>query len=335
VTERDPTALYRAAQRAATRMSGNYNENVRVDTSDGPRLVRIPIPRADQMDLRIWPEWKVLGAISPDVEQVPRLLHVSEDPPFQIHEFVEGRQLNQLAPRGRPVPATVIPDVLALFGQLAGVTADRLPTLPAGWPDDGQCSDFARLLSDATQQIYDENHDTFGGLFRALGIPEYPLVSVTAAWSALIPRPFRLIHADLHRQNMLLSSRGVVFLDWELALWGDPVYDLAVHVSKMTYLDNELRALLTGWEARAGSSTGRCWRDDLTAYLRHEWVKAAIVDTLRFTREIVAEHTTAGRRQVLIGKLTGTLNSAGQVWGWRHELSNHDVTRIIAGARVS
>ncbi|MCA1674758.1 MAG: hypothetical protein LC799_22060, partial [Actinobacteria bacterium] len=60
----EPSALYRAAQRADTPMSGSYHENVRVDAPGGPVLVRIPLPRAEQMDLRVWNEWEVLGAVA-------------------------------------------------------------------------------------------------------------------------------------------------------------------------------------------------------------------------------------------------------------------------------
>src|SRR5262245_51076600 len=115
----DPLGLYQAAQRAGASMSGSYHDNVRVSTPGGPVLVRIPRSRASQLNLRAWNEWEVLRTVAGSVERVPRLLHVCAAPPFQIHEFVRGRQLNDLAPRGARVPPTVIQDVLALFAQLA------------------------------------------------------------------------------------------------------------------------------------------------------------------------------------------------------------------------
>jgi thiamine kinase-like enzyme len=54
----------------------------------------------------------------------------------------------------------------------------------------------------------------------------------------LTPRPFRLVHADVHRKNIL---------DGELALLGDPVYDLAVHLHEMGYLPEEERRAVAGW----------------------------------------------------------------------------------------
>lgn len=322
----DPAALYRAARRAATSMSGSYHDNVRVDTPGGPVLVRIPLARADQMDLRIWKEWEVLGAVADRVARVPRLLHVSADPPFQIHEFVRGDQLNELAPRGSRVPPTVIPDVLTLFDQLAGIRGAELPALPAGWPGDGNCAAFAHLVSAATQRIHDDNRERFGALWHALGIPEDPLAPVRAAWPALRPRTFRLLHADVHRRNIVMSARGSVFLDWELALWGDPLYDLAVHLNKMTYLDDERSALLGGWAARAGPAAG--WSGDLSAYLRHERAKSAIVDSIRYSKKIAAG-TTPAQRDILVGALTATLRAAAPIWGNPTPLDTRDVHALL------
>ncbi|TCO54812.1 hypothetical protein [Actinocrispum wychmicini] len=44
--------------------AGFYNHNIRLETPGGPVIVRIPIPGADTMDLRIWPESDVLTGIA-------------------------------------------------------------------------------------------------------------------------------------------------------------------------------------------------------------------------------------------------------------------------------
>ncbi|HEY2724584.1 MAG TPA: aminoglycoside phosphotransferase family protein [Pseudonocardiaceae bacterium] len=320
----DPRVQYQDALRATSRASGYYNHNVRVDGPDGPVLVRIPVPQADQMDLRIWPESDVLRVVCALADGVPALRHVSADPPFQVHEFVHGTQLDDLAPRGTAVPPAVIPAVLRLFDQLAAVPRERLPPLPSGWPADGQSSAFARTLSDWTQRVFDSCLPGFAALFRDLGIPDDPLATAVADWPTLTERPFRLLHADLHRRNMLICADGVVFLDWELALWGDPLYELAVHVHKMTYLPAELNDLLAGWAARFDGS----WRDDLRAYLRHERMKSAIVHTVRYAKEI-AHGTPESRRTLLVEKLTGDLNRTRQVWR-RPPLHRDDVGRALA-----
>jgi hypothetical protein len=51
------------------------------------------------------------------------------------------------------------------------------------------------------------------------------LAPATQGWQRLRSRPLRLAHCDIHCKNMILDQGHVVFLDGELALWGDPVYD--------------------------------------------------------------------------------------------------------------
>ncbi|TDC74585.1 aminoglycoside phosphotransferase family protein, partial [Actinomadura sp. 7K507] len=262
--------------------AGYYNDNIRVDTPDGPVIVRIPIHGADMMDLRPWREDRVLSAVAPHVRDAPRLLHTSADPPFQVHEFIAGDVLNDVAPRGVPVPPHVLDDVVRLFTQLTSVP--RLPDVPASWPADQDTTAVAGLLSDLTHRVYDTFRDEYADLFTALAIPADPLAPVDALWRGLTPRPFTCVHADVHRRNMIVGDGTTTFLDWELALWGDPVYDLAVHIHKMGYLPDEQATLATRWQTAMPSDHITGWQKDLDAYLTHERIKSAIVDSVRYSQ---------------------------------------------------
>ncbi|WP_083731347.1 phosphotransferase [Protofrankia coriariae] len=198
----------------------------------------------DVMDLPIWPEPEVLRAVRGTVASVPRLLHTQDNPRFQIHEFIAGQLLDDVAPRGVRVPSHVLDDVAELFAQLGAVPRDHIPAVPPGWPDDGDTASFAGRLSAITADVHTRFLPEFGGLFDALGIPAEPLSTIDRAWAGLWPRPFRLLHTDVHRKNMILSGGRTYFLDWELALWGDPVYDLAVHLHKTAYQADEHDTLL-------------------------------------------------------------------------------------------
>ncbi|TDE33466.1 phosphotransferase [Actinomadura sp. 6K520] len=179
--------LYERARAHGDSAAGYYNDNIRVDTPEGPVIVRIPIHGADTMDLRPWREDRVLAAIAPHVRAAPRLLHTSADPPFQVHEFIAGDVLNDMAPRGIPVPPHVLDDVAGLFTQLTRVP--RLPDMPASWPTDQYTTAFARRLSDLTQRVYDTFSTHYADLFTALAIPTDPLAQVDDLWRGLTPRP--------------------------------------------------------------------------------------------------------------------------------------------------
>lgn len=305
-------SLYERARAHGDSAAGYYNDNIRVDTPDGPVIVRIPIHGADMMDLRPWREDRVLAAIAPHVRDAPRLLHSSDDPPFQIHEFIAGDVLNDVAPRGVAVPPHVVDDVVSLFAQLTNVP--RLPAVPADWPADSDTTAFARLLSDLTQRVYDTFSAEYAELFAALAIPADPLAPVDDLWRGLTPRPFTCVHADVHRRNVIVGNGKTTFLDWELALWGDPVYDLAVHIHKMGYLPDEQDALITRWRAVMPSEHITGWRRDLDAYLTHERIKSAIVDSVRYSQLFAAGGPYPYPEQQLIGSLVAKLDAARPYW---------------------
>ncbi|MEU4823025.1 aminoglycoside phosphotransferase family protein [Actinomadura sp. NPDC023710] len=302
--------LYERARAHGDAAAGYYNDNIRVDTSDGPVIIRIPIHGADMMDLRPWREDRVLTAIAPHVRDAPRVLHVSADPPFQVHEFIAGDVLNDVAPRGVPVPPHVLGDVARLFAQLARVP--KLPDVPASWPADKDTTAFACLLSDLTQRVYDTFSAEYADLFTALAIPADPLAPVGDLWRNLTPRAFVCVHADVHRRNIIVAGGATTFLDWELALWGDPVYDLAVHIHKMGYLPEERDALVTRWQAAMPSGHTTGWRQDLDAYLAHERIKSAIVDSVRYSQQFASSGPYPEHQ--LVTSLTTKLNAARPYW---------------------
>ncbi|MGW5684048.1 aminoglycoside phosphotransferase family protein [Nonomuraea sp. NPDC003754] len=293
-------------------MSGSYNKNVRVDTASGPVIVRIPMQNTDAMDLRIWREDEVMAAIAPYVTQVPRLLHVSPSPVFQVHEFIGGHVLEDVAPCGQRTPVHVCRDVTVLFRQLADVPLEYLPALPADWP--ATVSAFANVLTASVQGVYDTFVGEFGSVFADLSFPADPLAAIRARWPLLTERRFGLVHADVHRKNMIVTAGRTFFLDWELALWGDPVYDLAVHFHKMAYHVDEREAVQLQWLTTMPGEATQGWQADLPAYLAQEQVKTAIVHTVRYTKLI---REGVGNTEELIDKLLGELIEAHAIWETR------------------
>jgi thiamine kinase-like enzyme len=109
---------------------------------------------------------------------------------------------------------------------------------------------------------------------------------------------------------MIIADGRTYFLDWELSLWGDPVYDLAVHLHKMSYQPDESAALLSGWLTAVTGPASEGWQPDLDTYLAHERAKSAIVDTVRYTKLIASGTITAERKGELIDKLVSKINAA-------------------------
>lgn len=309
----DPLGLYQTALAAPWQAMGYYNRNVRATDRGRPVLVRIPIPGADEMDLRVLSEPDVLVAIAPYVADVPRLLHSSRKPRFQVHEYVEGEVVNAAWPRGDRLPARIVPAVVGLLGRLQRVPRAALPPIP-GWPADGDTAAFGRALSNVTEGVYERFRRRYWWALREFQVPADPLRAVRERWPSMSARPFCLVHSDIHRKNMILTAGRVVFLDWELALWGDPLYDLAVHMSKMGYLPDERDRLVDRWLRAMPAAATAGWSEDLATYLVHEQVKEALVGCIRYVRLFEQGRLTAEEQEQLVVKLTTKLAVAHVAW---------------------
>ena len=327
-TDVDWNAVYDTARAHMEKAQGYYNHNVRVDLPDGPVVVRIPIPNAQQMDLRLWPEQDVLRAIAPYILPAPRVLHTSTNPAYQIHQFITGNVLDAIAPRCTPVPTHVPGEVIALLSELHRVPRQALPPTPNGWPQDGDSAGFAARLAAVTQGVLIRHGEDFAPLYERLNVPPDPLAAVLDGLSRLRQRPAGCVHADIHRKNMIVDSGRTVFLDWELALWGDPVYDLAVHFHKMSYQPAEQQAVLDGWLALLPTAATTGWEDDVPAYLAHEQVKSVVVDTVRYSQQFAADPNSQLRRH-LSQQLTGKLRNARQHWRIEEPLDPDEVYEAL------
>ncbi len=323
-------ALYRSARDRSDR-AGYYNRNTFSEIHGHSVVVRIPIPGAPGMDLRVLPETVVLRAARDAHLPVPEVLHESEAPIFAVHEYIDGQVLDTVAPSGTALPEQAIPDLVDTITRLHRVPIKSLPRRPDWWPRDGDSAAFAAVLLRHTQSIFTNARATFAKTYRALGVPEDPLARVWPRLERLRSRPFRLVHADLHRKNLILDGRHTWVLDWELALWGDPLYEIAVHLHKMRYLPDEQQAFLA---LLARSPAGPCLEDadeDLETLLMHERCKSVLVDSLRYAEELQREGMSSGpRTTALCTRLAAKLADAASIWD-APPAAAREVRRALAG----
>ncbi|MFE2525301.1 phosphotransferase family protein [Streptomyces sp. NPDC059382] len=320
--------LYDRALEASEAAAGYYNRNVALPTVDGKVNVRIPLASADVMDLRLWREEEVLACINPHVGRVPELRHASDEPRFQVHHFIEGRVLDSFSPRGSTAPANVPGDVVTLLDQLARIPSDDVPVLPAHWPTSGDSVGFGRLLAGLTREVHATHVDEYGEAFSELGIPADPLATIESSWDTLTARPFVLLHADLHRKNMIVRDGVTWFLDWELALWGDPMYEIGIHLHKMDYPEEQQAFLLRRWRETLPARFTTGPPADLDLYMTHERIKSAIVDTVRYSKQLA--EATRPQRDFLVDRLARKVNAARRDWGAPPDLTRERVALTLA-----
>lgn len=216
----DVKAFVERATQQGVASRGHHNQNYVLPlTPDMAPLARraagtsvtVRIRRAEALPvvIRTWPdEAAILDAINAVLPHVPDCL-VKEDG-FAIHSYVEGVPLSSVCDNGKPVDTILIQALSDLLAQMAQVSRDTLPPLPDCWPgDDSDSQGFLRTLALLTdRQVRQPNWPAFGGLFAALGIPVDAMVRFAERVPVMSPRPFSLLHTDLHRDNLIMSYGG-------------------------------------------------------------------------------------------------------------------------------
>ena len=234
-------------------------------TAPGRWKCREPRPGLLWFDRRCFvSEEQLLRALAGRITGIPEVADVGG---IILARFIEGHTLGSLHKSGRPVPKVLCGQITDLFRQLAAVAGRTIPVERrcerADCPDDGDSDGFLeRLVSFTELQVYRQNLDRFGRLFRELGLGDESFRHLRKRVSGLTARPFCLLHADLHRENFVVDTEQRLWtIDWELATVGDPLYDLATHLHLMRYPVWQARHMAREWSTAVegvrpgGSST--------------------------------------------------------------------------------
>ncbi|WP_443064657.1 aminoglycoside phosphotransferase family protein [Streptomyces sp. NBC_00582] len=298
-----------AAESTQESTSGHHNRNYVLPlTEDVARLlgreagisVTVRVRRSDALPvvIRTWhDEAAILGALRGVLPHAPECLAKVDG--HSIHSFVKGVPLSTICGNGKPVDTLLVKALARLLAQMTQVRRAALPPLPASWPaklTDSQAflKTLARL---ADEQIRKPNWDKFGGLFKALGIPDDALLRLAERVPSMARRPYSLLHGDLHRDNLIVSYDGsppLICVDWELATYGDPLHDLAVHLVRMQYPSHQWREVIDAWagemrQFRPGAANGVA--RDLRHYVDFERAQSVYPDIMRAARSLEESYT--------------------------------------------
>lgn len=295
--------IYRAFLARAGKMgqasNGFHNQNyvlpltppmARLLNRDPGASVTVRIRRASALPvvIRTWrDEAEILRAVRAVLPEGPHCLFQGKG--FAIHSYVEGVPLSSVCGNGKPVDTLLMKALADLLATMTQVPHETLPKLPSFWPSDHTDSQgFLRTLARmADRQIREPNWPQFGDLFAALGIPEDALLRFADRVPAMAARPYSLLHADLHRDNLIMSYDGaspLICVDWELATFGDPLHDLATHLIRMRYPEYQTDEVVDAWvrameKARHAAAAGVF--KDLRHYIAFERAQSVYADVMR------------------------------------------------------
>lgn len=306
------------AQQVGTPRSGHHNRNYVMPLSARMArlvgreqgtcvLVRSPQTDVVRVVIRTWSnEADLLGAVNRLLPHTPKCLARTES--ATVLSYTAGTPLSHLCPDGRPVDSSLISELAHLLARTTVVRREALPPLPERWPrDDDDSQAYLRTLAHmADEQIRQPSWPVYRHLFRGLGVPEDGLIRFAENVPAMTRRPYGLVHADLHRGNVIVTDHDdlpLVAVDWELATYGDPLHDLATHLVRMRYPESQRDDVIEAWREAAGLITPaavKSMEEDLTHYIAFEQAQSVFPDVIRAANSLVG---SARRKNVDLGSL--------------------------------
>lgn len=318
------TELRRDAVRRGYCLAGFHNHNYLLSGGgDSPALaalgvdspVKVRVGRRDAMKVveRPWPDegvvLRALGAAEA-VPNLPRYFDGSAD--TSVHEFIPGSTLAAVCPPGKPVDAIHVEGIVAQMAQFTRVPVSDLPPMPDDWAADGDSRAFLRdRAAFADREVRAAHWGDMASLFAALEVPANALSALRRRIPALRPRPFALLHGDLHRHNIIVrdDGAGLTFVDWELAMWGDPLHDLAIHLVRMRYPAEQRWEVVERWRAAVRRESAEGLNRDLPLYITYERAQSLFADTIRAARSLGA-HPVPGAVGSAVSRVRNALHLA-------------------------
>ncbi|GAA4316753.1 hypothetical protein GCM10023086_39400 [Streptomyces venetus] len=261
--------------------TAHLNSVVRVPHVDFPVVVRRRIASFCRLEPSHLSEHAVLRAIArSDVDvTAPRVLalgrsHGGDD--FAVHTYVGPRHSDR--PPSHPVNGLLPHEADGLvyqLGELTRVDHAGLDPLAGSW-------DFYTWLSQQLVALVRALPKESQQVAKALGLPDADRLSEILARHRVTPRKHALLHGDLNPWNLVRHSKrdrlALTIIDWEMAMVGDPLYDLVRHFH-LTPTRPEIRErMLRRWEDTLPGAYTRDWQRDWRVYRWVEIVRSAYVD---------------------------------------------------------
>ncbi|MFJ9159244.1 phosphotransferase family protein [Streptomyces griseoviridis] len=259
--------------------TAHLNTVVRVPGVDYPVVVRRKVAGLVRREPSFLSEHAVLRAIERSGAEVaaPRVLALGSSyrgDPFAIHTYVGHRDIDR--PPSHPVHGLLPHEADRLVDQLHAMTRVDYEQVDPAAGEGG----FHRWLREQLVLMVAELPDESQQAARLLGLPGADRLREILARHEVSHRTPALLHGDLNPWNLVRRSDrlALTIIDWEMAVVGDPLYELVRHMHLTPTLPEIRDRMFRRWESLlpAASTTG--WREDWRVYRWIELVRSAYVD---------------------------------------------------------
>ncbi|KND34216.1 phosphotransferase family protein [Streptomyces acidiscabies] len=292
--------------------ASHLNTVVEVPGIGFPVVVRRELPDVRRRERRPLYEHAVLRAIhASDVPVLaPKTLALGEsyhDDPFAIHTYAGPDP--ERAPR-HPVDGLRPFEADALVDQLCALTRVDWKSLDP----EAESRDFYGQLTSFLVDLVWELPEGTAELAREVGLPEANLLKKLLSRHRITRRAPSLLHGDLNPWNLVRRHDSAEFtiIDWELAIVGDPLYDLVRHMHLTPTKQAIRERMFERWVKKLGAERVAGWENDWLVYRWLEIVRSAYIDLDRLVSREALEAPNVRRAVDSYGQ---TLKAALDVLG--------------------
>ncbi|MEV8351228.1 phosphotransferase family protein [Streptomyces niveus] len=260
--------------------TGHLNTVVRAGRDGGTVVVRRRLDGSNRRERRFLDEHYVLHALAPvrDKVRAPEVLArgISNlDDQFVIHSYVG--PAGGTHPPEHPVDGLTLREADDLVDQLCALTGVRTVEVDPNATYD----DFYQWLSDQLIEMVAALPKESLRLAAVLGLPNADrLRELLVGRRCVLPRTPALLHGDLNPWNLIRNEKrdGLTIIDWEMAMVGDPLYDLVRHLHLTPHGPQTRERMLSRWSKQLDSRYTRGWEEDWRFYRWMEIVRSAYID---------------------------------------------------------
>ncbi|MFE3587373.1 phosphotransferase [Streptomyces niveus] len=260
--------------------TGHLNTVVRAGRDGGTVVVRRRLDGSNRRERRFLDEHHVLHALAPvrDKVRAPEVLArgiSSLDDQFVIHSYVG--PADGTHPPEHPVDGLTLREADDLVDQLCALTGVRTQKVDSKATYD----DFYQWLSGQLIEMVAALPKESLRLAAVLGLPNANrLRELLVGRRCVLSRTPALLHGDLNPWNLIRNETrdGLTIIDWEMAMVGDPLYDLVRHLHLTPHGQQTRERMLSRWSKRLDPQYTKGWEEDWRFYRWMEIVRSAYID---------------------------------------------------------